>query len=88
MSGPFSGDDAVAVVRPGGLIYLGQDQDNRGGGFHPRQSWSGEISQFNVWDFALEEWMVENAAECRSDIIGNVVKWKTEHWIPNEVTKP
>ena len=53
MSGPFSGDDAVAVVRPGGLIYLGQDQDNRGGGFHPRQSWSGEISQFNIWDFAL-----------------------------------
>ena len=53
MAGPFSGDDAVAVVRPGGLIYLGQDQDNRGGGFHPRQSWSGEISQFNIWDFAL-----------------------------------
>ena len=53
MSGPFSGDDAVAVVRPGGLIYLGQDQDNRGGGFHPRQSWSGEITQFNIWDFAL-----------------------------------
>ena len=29
--------------------------------------------------------MVENAAECRSDIIGNIVKWKTEHWIANEV---
>ena len=29
--------------------------------------------------------MVENAAECRSDIIGNSVKWKTEYWIGNEV---
>ena len=29
--------------------------------------------------------MVENAAECRSDIIGNSVKWKTENWIANEV---
>ena len=84
-SGPFSGDEAVAVVRPGGLIYLGQDQDNMGGGFHPRQSWSGEITQFNIWDFALEEWMVENAAECRSDIIGNVIKWRTENWITNDV---
>ena len=35
--------------------------------------------------FPSEEWMVENAAECRSDIIGNSVKWKTEHWITNEV---
>ena len=39
--------------------------------------------------FPSEEWMVENAAECRSDIIGNSVKWKTEYWIGNEVrTKP
>ena len=35
--------------------------------------------------FTSEEWMVENAAECRSDIIGNSVKWKTEYWIANEV---
>ena len=55
------------------------------GGFNPRQSWSGEITQFNVWDFPLEEWMVENAAECRSDIIGNVIKWKKDMWIANEV---
>ena len=35
--------------------------------------------------FPSEEWMVENNAECRSDIIGNSVKWKTEYWIANEV---
>ena len=35
--------------------------------------------------FTSEEWMVENAAECRSDIIGNSIKWKTEYWIANEV---
>ena len=68
------------------MTYLGQDQDSLGGGFNPRQSWSGEITQFNVWDFPLEEWMVENAAECRSDILGNVIKWQADLWIPNEVT--
>ena len=84
-SGAFSGDNAVAVVRSGGVTYLGQDQDSMGGGFNPRQSWSGEITQFNVWDFPLEEWMVENAAECRSDILGNVIKWQKDLWIPNDV---
>ena len=69
------------------MTYLGQDQDSMGGGFNPRQSWSGEITQFNVWDFPLEEWMVENAAECRSDILGNVIKWQADLWIPNEVTE-
>ena len=73
------------VSRSGGVTYLGQDQDSLGGGFNPRQSWSGEIAQFNVWDFPLEEWMVENAAECRSDILGNVIKWQEDLWIPNEV---
>ena len=84
-SGAFSGDNAVAVVRSGGVIYLGQDQDSMGGGFNPRQTWSGEITQFNIWDFPLEEWMVENAAECRSDILGNVIKWQQDLWIPNDV---
>ena len=55
----------MMTSRPGGVTYLAQDQDSMGGDFNPRQSWSGEITQFNVWDFPLEEWMVENAAECR-----------------------
>ena len=55
----------MVTSRPGGVTYLAQDQDSMGGDFNPRQSWSGEITQFNVWDFPLEEWMVENAAECR-----------------------
>ena len=55
----------MMTIRPGGVTYLAQDQDSMGGDFNPRQSWSGEITQFNVWDFPLEEWMVENAAECR-----------------------
>ena len=76
-----------SVIRSGGVTYLGQDQDSMGGGFNPRQSWSGEITQFNVWDFPLEEWMVENAAECRSDILGNVMKWQADLWIPNEVIR-
>ena len=32
------------ISRSGGVTYLGQDQDSLGGGFNPRQSWSGEIT--------------------------------------------
>ena len=57
-SGAFSGDNAVAVVRSGGVIYLGQDQDSMGGGFNPRQTWSGEITQFNIYSFVFSsEWV-------------------------------
>ena len=73
--------------RPGVMIFLGQDQDSLGGGFYEKQSWSGQISQFNIWDFALEDYHMENAAECRSDILGNIVPWKEEMWIANDVSK-
>jgi len=84
-SGSWAGDNPVAPVRPNGACYLGQDQDNVGGGFHHKQSWSGEITQFNVWNFALEDFYIENAAECRSDLLGNIMKWKREHWALNDI---
>ena len=75
----------AANSRAGGATYLGQDQDSVGGGFTKKQSWSGEITQFNVWDFALEEYSVENAAECRSDILGNIMRWEMDLWVTNDV---
>ena len=41
-----------------------------------RQSFSGLITQFNVWNASLEDFHVENMAECRSDAWGNAVAWK------------
>ena len=41
--------------------------------------------QFNWWDFALEDFFIENAAECRSDLLGNVQKWREENWILNKI---
>jgi len=79
-SGSWAGDGPMQPVRKGGLNYIGQDQDSMGGDFNPRQSWSGLISQFNVWNWALEDYFIENAAECRSDLLGNIIKWKEERW--------
>ena len=72
-------------TRAGGLLYLGQDQDSLGGGFNLRQSWGGEITQFNVWSWALEEYYIENMAECRSDLFGDVLKWDEHRYFLGKV---
>ena len=64
------------MVNPNGLLVIGQDQDNVGGGFDRRQSFSGLISQFNIWNASLEDFHIENLAECRSDAWGNAFAWK------------
>ena len=35
----------------------------------------------NLWDFSIEKWDIENIAECRSDVFGNVVKVKKTKFI-------
>lgn len=37
----------------GGALVLGQDQDQRGEGFNPVESFVGSISQLNIWDRVL-----------------------------------
>ena len=74
-SGEFAGDDPLEPIRPGGIFVVGQDQDELDGGYNKVQSWSGLIAQHNLWNFSMEEYDIENLAECRSDAFGNVVKY-------------
>ena len=45
-----------------------------------RQSFSGYITQFNLWEFALEDYAIENIAQCRSDNWGSVWSSKLENF--------
>ena len=61
---------------------LGQDNDDLGGGFDKKQSYSGSFSEFNVWDKALGPMEVRQLAECSSVSQGNLpakenlqIKW-------------
>lgn len=40
-------EDATATVD--GILILAQDQDKHGGGFDPKQSFSGMISDYNIF---------------------------------------
>ena len=49
-------------------------QDELDGGYNKKQSWSGLVTQHNLWDFSIEDFDIENFAECRSDAFGNIVR--------------
>lgn len=48
----------------GGALVLGQDQDQRGEGFNPVESFVGSISQLNIWDRVLTPQQVHVVTDC------------------------
>ncbi|XP_039199397.1 sushi, von Willebrand factor type A, EGF and pentraxin domain-containing protein 1-like [Crotalus tigris] len=61
----------------GGALVLGQEQDQRGEGFNPAESFVGSISQLNIWGYALPPEQVKSlASSCPEDLQkGNVLAW-------------
>lgn len=44
----------------GGALVLGQEQDKKGEGFNPAESFVGSISQLNFWDYVLSPQQVNS----------------------------
>ena len=61
-------------------IQINGIQDALDGEYNKKQSWSGLVTQHNLWDFSIEEYDIENLAECRSDAFGNIVRWEQGMW--------
>ncbi|MEE6459030.1 hypothetical protein FKM82_000515 [Ascaphus truei] len=66
-----------ASIPGGGALVLGQEQDQRGEGFNPAESFVGSISQLNIWDHPLSPDQVKSLATSCPDELnkGNVVAW-------------
>ena len=60
-----------------GTLVLGQDQDIPGGGYDREQAFSGEISQFGIWDRVLSQDEIVSLANCTVEKItdGSVATW-------------
>ena len=56
-----------------GALMLGQEQDKRGGGTDPSQGFSGELTQFNIWDRALTADEIFDMATCKGPSTNHVV---------------
>nr|XP_045229548.1 sushi, von Willebrand factor type A, EGF and pentraxin domain-containing protein 1 [Macaca fascicularis] len=61
----------------GGALVLGQEQDKKGEGFSPAESFVGSISQLNLWDYVLSPQQVKSlATSCPEELSrGNVLAW-------------
>ncbi|XP_072132042.1 C-reactive protein-like, partial [Mobula birostris] len=64
-------------VKGGGVVILGQDQDQVDGGFDAGQSFVGEVSQVNLWDRALGDREVAEVMRGCLCSGGNIIDWST-----------
>uniref|UniRef100_A0A8C4ZWE3 Sushi, von Willebrand factor type A, EGF and pentraxin domain-containing protein 1 n=1 Tax=Gadus morhua TaxID=8049 RepID=A0A8C4ZWE3_GADMO len=80
---PSDGGKGLSVgssIPGGGALVLGQDQDSRGEGFNPVESFVGSLSQLNIWDRVLSPQQVGSvlASSCPASHVthrGNVLAW-------------
>uniref|UniRef100_A0AAQ5XF31 Sushi, von Willebrand factor type A, EGF and pentraxin domain-containing protein 1 n=1 Tax=Amphiprion ocellaris TaxID=80972 RepID=A0AAQ5XF31_AMPOC len=79
---PSDGGKGLSVgttIPGGGALVLGQDQDQRGEGFNPVESFVGSISQLNIWDRVLTPQQIKVlASSCPASHVthrGNVLAW-------------
>lgn len=63
------------VVRAGGSLMLGQEQDSYGGGLDSAQSFQGFLSNLNMWNYVVcGDLITEMSKACLSGE-GNVHEW-------------
>ncbi|XP_051897285.1 C-reactive protein-like [Pristis pectinata] len=61
----------------GGVVILGQEQDQVGGGFDAEQSFVGELSQVNLLDRVLGQREIGEINRGCGCLGGNVIDWST-----------
>ncbi|KAG2460392.1 pentraxin fusion protein-like [Polypterus senegalus] len=64
-------------IQKGGSVILGQDQDRWGSSFDSTQSFTGEITNVHLWDYALSSDEILSASEGYTEPEGNVIDWNS-----------
>ena len=63
------------VIKNTGIVILGQDQDEYGGGFEQDQSFFGEMFCVNMWSAMLSPDEILHMSRNCSNGIGNYLRW-------------
>ncbi|KAL9979815.1 hypothetical protein ACROYT_G017532 [Oculina patagonica] len=63
------------VIRGGGYLVLGQEQDSVGGSFDANQSFIGEMTGVNIWDHVIKDKEVKRMSKSCLAGLGNVFQW-------------
>ena len=63
------------VITGGGVMILGQEQDEIGGGFNLEENLIGDVSQMNIFEHVLSANDIYNLAYSCDHVKGNVAAW-------------
>ena len=63
------------VIRRGGIVIVGQDQDFYGGAFQLYQSFLGKISGINLWSRVVSHNEILRMSKIDNTENGDVLKW-------------
>jgi len=63
------------VIRGGGKLVLGQEQDSFGGSFDANQCFIGEMTGVNIWDHVIKEQEIKRMSKSCLTGVGNVIQW-------------
>ena len=63
------------IIKGGGSLVLGQEQDSPGGSFESHQSFQGSLANFNVWSSVLSAGTIKNLSKSCLSGEGDVYKW-------------
>ncbi|KAM4013203.1 jeltraxin-like [Anomaloglossus baeobatrachus] len=64
-----------SLIGPVMSVVLGQEQDSFGGGFSSGQSFVGELSDVNMWNYVLSPKAIRAYLSNKSSLCGNIYNW-------------
>ena len=65
------------------FLVIGQFPRIYKGGFDNKKSLKGKISQFNWWSRVLNDSIIENMAECKKRLKGDIISWDRKSFTTN-----
>ena len=63
------------MIRGGGVLILGQEQDSLGGSFDANQCFIGELTGVNIWNHVINEQEINHMTKSCLRGVGNVFQW-------------
>ena len=63
------------MIRGGGALVLGQEQDTEGGSFDANQNFIGDMTGVSVWDHVIKDQEIMRMSNLRLTGEGNVYQW-------------
>ena len=72
----FLGVNIGLMIRGGGVLVLGHDQDSIGGRFQASQSFIGEMTGVNIWDHVITDQEITRMSKSCLTGVGNVYQWR------------